>query len=590
VSGRSPRRPLGVRLWVRLTLVVAVLSVVPLVVVGAAAVQSARETARVRPEESLARHASTAATSVGAWLDAVGRSLVGWQGAWDLSGKDDAYVIGLLRAVWLAHDAVVTVTAVNSAGEALVPAQFLGPADAPTGREPGSVARADAMLDRLPGAVAVGERALGAPYRPTGSSAAVVPLRVGGDPGIAAEIGLGAVADVFGDRGGTWLALVDEGGTLVLGALPPEMSREQLEELAQLRSELTFSPTAGRRGLRGAVAPVPGTTWSVVAVEPAELALSAVADIRRTTVLVGLAVVALIIALAVAMERLITRPVEALRHAAGAVADGDYGMRVHLERSDELGELGAAFNDMAARLGASRAEVDALNRGLQDRVDERTRELQDAQAGLVRAGQLAAVGELGAGLAHELNNPLSAILGTLQLLQARGNPDREALARVEAAALRCRELVATMLRFSAGELSPAQAPTVDLAQVAHEAAQRAKAAFAQRGVVLVLEAPEPVEARVEPAVAEQVIARFLAVFRAGLPEGTRLSVAMRRVGGTPTLTFDTDQDIASEAVRDDWRAAGMQLWYARRMLDAVGATVIEPTAPSRRWIIRWPPP
>jgi hypothetical protein len=65
VSGRSPRRPLGVRLWVRLTLVVAVLSVVPLVVVGAAAVQSARETARVRPEESLARHASTAATSVG---------------------------------------------------------------------------------------------------------------------------------------------------------------------------------------------------------------------------------------------------------------------------------------------------------------------------------------------------------------------------------------------------------------------------------------------------------------------------------------------------------------------------------------------
>jgi hypothetical protein len=99
-----------------------------------------------------------------------------------------------------------------------------------------------------------------------------------------------------------------------------------------------------------------------------------------------------------------------------------------------------------------------------------------------------------------------------------------------------------------------------------------------------------VDARVEPAVAEQVIARFLGVFRAGLPEGTRLNVALRLVADVPTLTFDTDQDIASEAVRDDWRAAGMQLWYARRMLDAVGATVIEPTAPSRRWIIRWPPP
>ncbi len=87
--------------------------------------------------------------------------------------------------------------------------------------------------------------------------------------------------------------------------------------------------------------------------------------------------------------------------------------------------LGASFVVMLALLGlsitrrfvASATLLESLKRELESRVEERTQKLAEAQQALVRAERLAALGQLSAGVAHEINNPLSAILGNLQFLR-----------------------------------------------------------------------------------------------------------------------------------------------------------------------------
>src|SRR4030095_4153924 len=98
-------------------------------------------------------------------------------------------------------------------------------------------------------------------------------------------------------------------------------------------------------------------------------------------------------------------------------------------------------------------EIEAFNVELQKRLDERTRELEEAQVLLIRSARLSAVGQMGAGLAHELNNPLAGILGMVQvvLTRHRGQPDEALLRVIEEQAQRCSQIVAHLLRFSRPE-------------------------------------------------------------------------------------------------------------------------------------------
>src|SRR6202040_351044 len=92
----------------------------------------------------------------------------------------------------------------------------------------------------------------------------------------------------------------------------------------------------------------------------------------------------------------------------------------------EFGELAQAFNQMAS-------EIRRWNAELQARVDERTAELKAAQDQIARTRRLAALGSLGAGVAHELNNPLTAIAGLLAVLRKElgDSPHAALLAQVQ---------------------------------------------------------------------------------------------------------------------------------------------------------------
>ena len=122
---------------------------------------------------------------------------------------------------------------------------------------------------------------------------------------------------------------------------------------------------------------------------------------------------ALIVFAYFSLTRLIVRPVDALVHAADRVAGARVVIEVPRSGPRELQDLAASMQAMTVRLAreqeAMRVKVDELTRT--------TKTLTETQSQLVRSEQLASVGRLAAGLAHEIGNPLAALMGMQDLLQ-----------------------------------------------------------------------------------------------------------------------------------------------------------------------------
>jgi signal transduction histidine kinase len=154
--------------------------------------------------------------------------------------------------------------------------------------------------------------------------------------------------------------------------------------------------------------------------------------------------------------RLTLRPIEELALATGRVAGGDYDAKVREGRKDEIGELATSFNKMTADLKSSRNAL--VEKEL---LEELVVELRETQEQLVQAGKLAAVGQLAAGVAHEINNPMAGIMGYAQLLAEKmrrrvqnGIAAQEVpkfLAYVESMekqSQRCKHIVQNLLKFA----------------------------------------------------------------------------------------------------------------------------------------------
>jgi signal transduction histidine kinase len=177
-------------------------------------------------------------------------------------------------------------------------------------------------------------------------------------------------------------------------------------------------------------------------------------DSARTTPLLrllalytALVALALLTATYAALTRLIVRPLDALAHAAERVASGARQLAVPQTRVRELGELGRSLHTMTERLIA---EEDKL-RSKVDEVEHATLRLRETQAQLVRSERLASVGRLAAGLAHEIGNPIAALIGLEDLLLAGGlEPDeqRDFLQRMRRETERVHRILRDLLAFA----------------------------------------------------------------------------------------------------------------------------------------------
>jgi len=115
------------------------------------------------------------------------------------------------------------------------------------------------------------------------------------------------------------------------------------------------------------------------------------------------------------LRQLVLRPIRAIVHGAEAIARGDYSHRIRAGGSAELRRLAVSVNELAEKLVLNQQRLSENISSLNDV----NRELTEARDELVRAEKLASAGQLAAGIAHEIGNPLGAILGYLEVAERR---------------------------------------------------------------------------------------------------------------------------------------------------------------------------
>jgi len=171
-------------------------------------------------------------------------------------------------------------------------------------------------------------------------------------------------------------------------------------------------------------------------------------------IIIGVSLIAILLSLVVVwfLVRKVTEPLEELRDSAEAVGQGDFSQRVEVRSQDECGQLAQVFNQMTENLKQSREQLELT-----------VETLRTTQVQLIQSEKLSGIGEFVAGVAHELNNPLTSVMGFSELLaQADTDPQHKRyLEMIHTSAQRCQKIVQSLLSFARRHKPERKAVCVD---------------------------------------------------------------------------------------------------------------------------------
>jgi two-component system, NtrC family, sensor kinase len=219
----------------------------------------------------------------------------------------------------------------------------------------------------------------------------------------------------------------------------------------------------------------------------------------------------------------IFRPLRVLIAGSRQVAAGQFGHRIHLETRDEMAELAEAMNDMTDRFQAIRDDLDR-------QVQERTKQV-------VRSEQLASVGFLAAGVAHEINNPLASIALCAESLESRirdildqSNSDHAVvgnyLRMIQSEAFRCKEITEKLLDFS--RIGTARRQDTELGELVGGVIDMIRHLGKYQRKEIRLESTGPMIAPVNPQEIKQVVLNLLTNALDSTDEGGSVRVTIGR--------------------------------------------------------------
>jgi signal transduction histidine kinase len=263
-----------------------------------------------------------------------------------------------------------------------------------------------------------------------------------------------------------------------------------------------------------AAAPVAGTDWRFVSGLPVEVALASLSRLRNTA-LAGAALLVLLIVLTGALAaRSVTTPLRTLAEAAVRFGREGRYRELPAPGRDEVGVVVDSFNRMAADLARSRAELEELH----------ARDLERAQ-------QLATVGELASGVAHEIRNPLTGIRGALELALRSLPPHHASRPLLDEAELQLARIETTTTQLLRYARPPELKEIVTDARLVVERATTIVAPHAAAaGVTVGTDVPtsDATPVRVDPELMVQVLVNLLLNAIEAAPSGSEVTVWLAR--------------------------------------------------------------
>lgn len=273
--------------------------------------------------------------------------------------------------------------------------------------------------------------------------------------------------------------------------------------------------------------------------------------IAKTVALLVIFCLFLVISLAGAVwslqwARSIFRPIERMHGTIGQIEAGDGGARVGpVDSRDELGLLAREFDRLLDVLAQKRDQLEQLAASLDRKVIERTRdleaaneELRAAQRQLVMTEKLAAIGELTAGVAHEISNPAAVIQGNLELLRdelgAHATPVMNEIRLIDEQVNRIRLIVTKLLQFARPGEFAGYAGAVDVNAVLADCLVLTRQHLSKHGVTVRHEPQTARHVEINEPELQQVFINLIVNAAQAMP-----------AGGTLTLTT-ADWDERSE--------------------------------------------
>lgn len=359
------------------------------------------------------------------------------------------------------------------------------------------------------------------------------------------------------------IVVLDRQGQLLDTTLPePEGGYDELEKAAAsvgpIETAATHDLELYGRGYQIAFTPLlirQKTLGNAGVVLPSNYLVDTAATSRNTFSLIFAFITVSVIILGYLLSTSIARPILRLRALSQAVAAGDLNQKTELNRPDEIGELADAFDTMTQHLRertdeAARLYAETVQRN-KELADINVR-LQTTQQQLVQSEKLAAVGQLTAGIVHDVKNPLAVIKGLAELLQeepgleAYANKD---LALIRESATKANQIVSDLLTFS--RQSTPEMQQQDL-KATVEAALRITTYLTRKAHVQVITAlPEQaVYVTYDAQQIEQVLINLIQNAIQAMPKGGTLRMSLSQADEAIALAVqDTGVGIPSENLR-----------------------------------------